>query len=259
MSILDRIVADKMKEVSDLRSRIGFESLMEQARLPVETRGFKEALIDPKGIALIAEIKKASPSKGLIREDFDPATIAEAYETAGASAISVLTEMKYFQGHPDYLGTARKHSTLPLLRKDFIVDPIQVPESRIIGADAILLIVAALRKTDLIGLLGLAQEIGLDVLVEVHNESELDCAIEVGSDIIGINNRNLATFEVDLQTTFDLVSKIPKDVVVVSESGIASYLDISLLRDAGVNAVLVGETLMRSTNIVKSVHDLMGR
>jgi len=259
MTILERIIADKLRDVSDLRSRTTFESFLQRAKdLPVPRR-FREAIARPNRISLIAEMKKASPSKGLIRERFDPVEIAEAYETAGVSAISVLTEANHFLGDPSYLSITRNHSKRPLLRKDFIVDPIQIPESRILGADAILLIVAALEKKVLADFLKLARELSLDALVEVHDEGELQTALEAGADAIGINNRNLNTFEVNLQTTFDLIPKIPDGIVTVSESGIFSSLDVGLLRDVGVDAVLVGEAFMRADNVVAAVRRLMGR
>jgi indole-3-glycerol phosphate synthase len=258
MSFLQRIIADKLREVSNLRSTVKFEILLQQARETPNLRSFRKAITRPNEISLIAEIKKASPSKGLIREDFDPIKIAEDYETAGAAAISVLTETQYFLGDPRYLAVAKEHSTRPLLRKDFLVDPIQIPESRILGADAILLIVAALEPRVLADLLSLARELSLDALVEVHDESELKTALEAGADLIGINNRNLDTFEVHLQTTFDLLPKIPNGIATVSESGISSHLDVNLLRDVGVDAVLVGEAFMRSNNVRAAVHKLMG-
>ena len=258
MSILEKIVADKMDEVRNLKTSTSLDQLMDRALACESPRGFGRTLTARKYIALIAEIKRASPSRGPIRDPLVAGEIAPMYEKGGAAAISVLTEENHFRGKPQDLAECREASTLPILRKDFIIDPHQVPESRIMGADAVLLIVACLEDSLLGELLALAREMSLDALVEVHNEEELGRAITAGADIIGINNRNLATFEVDLQTTFDLLPKVPEGRTIVSESGIQSHLDVALLHDAGADAILVGESLLRQPNIQRAVRILLG-
>ncbi len=264
--ILDKILADKRAEVEALHLASPPEYLMALALEADTPRGFKAAVAggkseirNPKSeIRLIAEVKKASPSKGLIRPDFDPVTIARRYEESGASAISVLTDEKYFQGKLGYLTQIREAVGLPLLRKDFIIDRIQVYESRAAGADAILLIVAALSLGDLHTLLDLTRNLGMDALVEVHTESELGTALSVGADIIGINNRNLQTFETTIETTLELAAKVPPDKVLVSESGINTRADVERLMAAGVDAILVGESLMREPDPGTKVKELLG-
>lgn len=247
---LDRILADTAEA---LAARHDLPDAPPTGAEPA--RGFACALATP-GIALIAEVKKASPSKGLIREHFHPAEIARDYQSAGAAALSVLTDEKYFQGKLAYLEKVRAACMLPLLRKDFIIHPAQIYEA--VGrADAVLLIVAALAREELARLLALATSCGLDTLVEVHDRAELDTALELGSPVIGINNRNLHTFTIDLQTTFDLLPHIPKDRLIVSESGIQTHAQVSAMETAGVNAILVGETLMRSADIGAKVRELM--
>ncbi len=219
-------------------------------------RGFARALCAP-GVALIAEVKKASPSRGVICEDFHPATIARAYEAAGAAAISVLTDEKYFQGKLTYLDAVRAVTRLPLLRKDFIIHPAQIYEA--VGrADAVLLIVAALTRGELTDLLALATACGLDALVEVHDERELEVALEVGAPVIGINNRDLRSFTIDLQTTFRLLARLPRERTSVSESGIHTAAQVAELAAAGVDAILVGESLMVSADIPGKVRELLG-
>lgn len=219
------------------------------------TRGFATALAAP-GISLIAEVKKASPSRGVIREDFDPPAIARAYQAGGARAISVLTDVPHFQGKLAYLDTVRAACTLPLLRKDFIIHPAQIFEA--VGrADAILLIAAALAPAELAELLALATACRLDVLLEVHDEAEVDLALELGAPVIGINNRNLRTFHVALETTFRLRPRIPAGRIVVSESGIRTTADVHALADAGVDAILVGEVLMASPDIEQATRALL--
>ncbi len=220
-------------------------------------RGFMRALAAP-GIALIAEVKKASPSRGLIRADFHPEAIARAYQAAGASAISVLTDEPFFQGKLAYLDTVRAVATLPLLRKDFIIHPAQIFEA--VGrADAVLLIVAALAPTELTELLRLATACGLDALVEVHDQAELEIALAADARVIGINNRDLHTFTIDLRTTYALLPHIPADRLAVSESGITTSDQVMELEAAGVAAVLVGEALMASADIEAAVRTLLGR
>jgi indole-3-glycerol phosphate synthase len=211
-------------------------------------RGFARALrarIDGGEAAVIAEAKKASPSKGLIRPDFDPAQIARSYEAGGAACLSVLTDVDFFQGSNLYLGLAHRACSLPILRKDFTIDPYQVYEARFIGADAILLIVAALEDGPLVEMANLAMELGMDVLVEVHDIDELERALQTGCPLIGVNNRNLRTFEVSLDTTLELRQAVPTDRILVTESGISTPADVARMRAAGVETFLVGERFMR--------------
>ncbi len=252
--ILDTIVEQKKVEVAGLRKR-GISS-------PAEVdppRGFQAALTSYAGIALIAEAKKASPSKGVICEDFRPVEIARRYEAGGAQCISVLTDEKFFQGHLDYLAQVRGAVKLPVLRKDFTIDELQIKEARAHGADAILLIAAILSQNQMAEFLACAQELGMDVLVEVHDEKELEMALAINSPLIGINNRNLNDFSVDLDTTLRLKKEIPAGIPVVSESGIRDVDDIKHLADHDICAVLVGESLMRSGDRDDSLGDLMGR
>lgn len=248
---LDRILADT---AANLAARHDLPDIPPAAQ---PTRGFARALATP-GISLISEVKKASPSRGVIREDFNPTTIAREYEAAGASAISVLTDEKYFQGKLAYLDEVRAATNaIPLLRKDFIIHPAQIYEA--VGrADAILLIVAALTQQELADFLHIAHDCGLDALVEIHNEAELETALHVGAHIIGINNRDLHTFTIDLQTTFRLLSGIPRDRIIVSESGIHTADQVTELEQAGINAILVGESLMKSDDIAFKIHELLG-
>ena len=256
--ILDEIVAYKKEELAETKRRAPLADIKARAGEAGPTRGFGAALDAAGGIKLIAEVKKASPSKGVIRQDFDPVAIARVYEASGASCLSVLTETKYFQGDLAYLGTIRKAAGLPLLRKDFIVDAYQVYEARAAGADAVLLIAACLERRQLEDLLGLAAQLGLDVLVESHTYAELDKTLLAGGRIVGINNRDLSSFTVSLDTTFGLLKDIPGDRTVVSESGIATRDDVARLERAGVDAVLVGESLMREKDIGRKVKELLG-
>ena len=233
------------------------EVLRKKALLRNDFRPFRPGLYREPGLSLIAEVKRSSPSAGVIAETFDPITQAREYEKAGAHALSILTDEKYFGGHLSYLDDVRTQVGLPLLRKDFIVHELQVYESVLAGADAILLIVAALPQETLIRLYELARTLQLDVLVEVHDLPEMERALELGADIIGINNRNLATFEVTLQTTADLAEEIPNDAIAVSESGIKTAADVKFIRDSGINSILVGETLMRAKNVGDKVRELL--
>ena len=221
---------------------------MERAAAAHTPRGFRNQLrrVARDGVAVIAELKKASPSKGLIRADFRPSELAREFERAGAAALSVLTDEQFFQGSLDYLRQASSSSSLPCLRKDFIVDEFQIVEARANRADAILLIVAALDQKELVSLAGIAQAQGLEVLCEAHDEQELQRALDAGCDLIGINNRNLRTFEVNLETAFRLVEKMPAACVRVAESGIQSGADVARLRSAGYEAFLIGESLMKA-------------
>lgn len=256
--ILDEIIANKKEELAETKRRTVFAEVKVKAIDADPVRGFGKALSGSSGIRLIAEVKKASPSKGVIRADFDPVSIARIYEEAGASCLSVLTESKYFQGKLEYLREIRNAVALPLLRKDFIVDEYQIFEARAAGADAILLISACLEKNQIQDFLGMAKQLGLDVLVESHTYKELDKALLAGAMLVGINNRDLTTFKVELRTTLDLLRDIPEDRTVVSESGIATREDVLALQQAGVDAILVGESLMREKDITKKVKELLG-
>ncbi len=257
--ILDDIVAYKKEELAETKRRVSPSDIRSKAMDAGPLRGFEKALAAGGDIKLIAEVKKASPSRGVIRGDFDPAAIAGVYEESGADCISVLTEKKYFQGSLDYLGEIRKTVRLPLLRKDFIIDAYQIFEARAAGADGLLLIAACLEKNQIGDYAGIAQGIGLDVLVEVHAYKELDKALSAGAMLLGINNRDLRTFKVDVKTTLELMKDVPDDRIVVSESGIKTREDVVMLHKAGVAAVLVGESLMREKNIGKKVKELLGK
>jgi indole-3-glycerol phosphate synthase len=243
---LTEICASKRREVA-ARKTVGFPSWPDTGPL----RSFEKALREraKNGFALIAEIKKASPSKGLIRADFDPAAHASAYEAGGATCLSVLTDAPYFQGHEDYLVAARAACSLPALRKDFMVDPWQVGEARAMGADAILIIVAALDDGVMAEIEAAAIEQEMDVLIEVHDEAELDRALLLKSKLIGVNNRNLKTFHVDLEATKRLAARVPDDVLLVCESGISTHADCTRMAASGVRSFLVGESLMRQADV----------
>ncbi len=247
--ILKKILSTKIEEISTGKKSISLNTMRDLAQDALPVRGFINAIdskIKNQQAAVIAEIKKASPSKGVMRENFDPAQIAKSYQDGGATCLSILTDQKYFQGHNDYLKQAREISGLPVIRKDFIIDPYQVYEARAINADCILLIVAALAQQQLVDLANLAHELNMDVLLEVHDGIELQQALELPCPLIGINNRNLRTFEVSLQTTIDLLPKIPPDRIVVTESAIQTQQDVQLMRSHQVNAFLVGEAFMRA-------------
>ncbi len=256
--ILDEIIAYKKEELTEIKRHKPLPDVKARASDAGPARGFGRSLAAGKGIRLIAEVKKASPSKGVIREDFDPVEIAQAYEEAGAACLSVLTEEKFFQGRLEYLDAIRRAAGLPLLRKDFIIDEYQVFEARAAGADAVLLIAACLEKRQIEDFIGIAAQIGLDALVESHTYKELDKSLLAGAAIVGINNRNLSTFTVGLQTTLDLLKDVPDDRIVVSESGIRTRDDVMMLEKAGVDAILVGESLMREKDIRKKVKELLG-
>ncbi|MDO8683656.1 MAG: indole-3-glycerol phosphate synthase TrpC [Armatimonadota bacterium] len=249
--ILDEIIKHKREEVALQKQAVPLPELRSRLKDASQVRDFSSALLRAEGepLRIIAEVKKASPSKGVIREDFDPVEIARIYESNGASAISVLTDEKYFQGSLGYLIGVKSAVKLPVLRKDFIVDEYQIFQSRAAGADAILLIVATLTEDELKSYLAVAGELGLHCLVEVHDGWELDIAIAAGARIIGVNNRNLKTFNVDVSTTTRLIPRMPNGAIVVSESGIRSKYDIQFLADKGAHAALIGEALMRSPDI----------
>lgn len=261
--ILDKIAEHKRREVALARQRRPLDSLQRGvAALEDQPRGFLRALRAAAGsgwTAMIAEVKKGSPSKGVIREDFDPLAIAEIYQDNGATCLSVLTDERFFMGHLRYLGEIREVVNLPLLRKDFICDPYQIYEARAAGADAILLIVAMLDAGRLAEYNALANELRLDVLMEVHDEAELQMALATGCELIGINNRNLQTFETDLATTERLLPLIPADRFVVAESGLACRHDIERLQKAGAMGFLVGESLMREQDIGAKLRELQGQ
>lgn len=256
--ILDKIVEKKRMQLKDEMSKISIEGWKQRIKRPGlhKPLDFYSALKNKDSVSIIAEVKKASPSKGLIKEDFDPEEIAKEYIDSRVQAISVLTEKNFFQGDEEYLIKIRRFCPLPVLRKDFIIDLWQVYQSRCIGADAILLIVSLLSDEDLKKFQVVAGILGMQCLVEVHDEAELERALESSAKIIGINNRDLKTFEVDIKNTEKLLSRIPNDRVVVSESGIRSNEDIKYLYDLGVDAVLIGETFMRAQSIREKVKEL---
>ena len=256
--ILEKIILKKREEIKEAKSKLSLEELIDRVASFGELRGFKEAISKNGKLNLIAEIKKASPSKGLLRENFNPVEIAEIYQASGADCLSVLTDKAFFQGDLNYLKAVRQVTTLPILRKDFIIDKYQIYESLMSGADAILLISQLLSADQLHEFYQICQELNLDVLCEVHNEEDLDKALKANYEIIGINNRNLQTFQEDLEVTTNLIKRIPQEKVVVSESAIKTHLDIKHLESLGVRAVLIGEAFMRSENIEAKVREVMG-
>ena len=247
--ILKKILATKAEEVAKRKSRMTIANLEELAGNVESPRGFYNALqskVQVKKPAIIAEIKKASPSKGIIRENFQPVEIAQDYAMSGATCLSVLTDKDYFQGSEVYLQMVRQACPLPTLRKDFMIDPYQIHESRALGADCILLIVAALAQSQMQELAAVTKQLGMDVLVEVHNQQELESALTLDIPLLGINNRDLHSFETSLQTTLDLKKLIPEDRLVITESGIHSHEDIQLMLDSDIYGFLVGEAFMRA-------------
>lgn len=258
---LDKIVATKRVEVEELAGRFDLAQVEKQISSLPDCKRFEHALTAAgrnRSMGLIAEVKKASPSKGLIRSDFEPTSLAAAYAAAGADCISVLTDRDYFQGSNEFLSAVRQTVNVPLLRKDFTIDPRQIYEARLIGADAILLIAAILTPAQLGEYHDLAKAIGMDVLVEVHNQEELEGVLELGkATLIGVNNRDLKSFVTDLKTTEALIGMMPKDVTVISESGIAGKTDMEYLQSIGAHGVLIGEYFMRHENVGESVNDLM--
>lgn len=259
-NVLDRINAYKRDEIAAAKAARPLRAVEEQARVADPVRGFIAAIENKieRGVpALIAEIKKASPSKGLIREDFDPASLARAYESGGAACLSVLTDEPSFQGHPSYLGAAREACALPVLRKDFMLDTYQVPEARSWGADCILIILAGVGDTLARELCAAACDWSMDVLAEVHNEAELERALRLETTLIGINNRDLSTFETTLETTRRLAPMVPEGHIIVSESGIGSPEDMAELEMYGVHTFLVGESLMRQDDVEAATRTLL--
>ncbi len=249
--ILLKILATKKQEIAERSAKKSLNTLIETAKNALAIRPFVGALqasVAAGKPAIISEIKKASPSKGVMREHFIPDEIAKSYQQGGASCLSVLTDKDYFQGSEAYLQAARQACTLPVLRKDFTIDPYQVYEARAVDADCILLIVSALEDTQMAELYSLATELGMDALIEVHDEQELERALKIDAPLVGINNRNLRTFETDLQTTIRMLDNIPSDKLIVTESGIHTLEDVALMREHQVNTFLVGEAFMRADN-----------
>ena len=256
--ILDKIIEAKKGEVTHLKQTRPLSELKAAIRDLPSPRDFRGA-IKGNACAIIAEVKRRSPSKGIFRDDFDPVNIALVYEEYGAAAVSVLTDQKFFSGDKSYLADIKKTVNLPLLRKDFIIDPYQIYETRHISGDALLLIAGILEKEQLGEYIRLCESLGLSALVEVHSREELDKALASGAGIIGINNRNLKTFTTDLKISLDITPHIPADKIIISESGIHTRKDIETLMEAGIHAFLVGETLMRSENIGKKLRELLGK
>jgi len=257
--ILKNILARKVEEITQACETTSLRQLSERAAAASAPRGFIQALhrrIESGDPAIIAEIKKASPSKGVIREDFNPAEIARSYSDGGAACLSVLTDKDYFQGSAEYLVAAREACDLPVIRKDFIIDEYQVYEARSMGADCILLIVAALGDAQMAELNGLANHLGMDVLIEAHDAQELSRALALSPSLVGINNRNLRTFEVSLDTTLDLLQQIPDDCLLVTESGILDADHVAVMQQNNVHAFLVGEAFMRADNPGEKMREL---
>ncbi len=257
--ILKKILSRKVEEISERKLKKSEQELKHRARDCLPTRGFKIAIeqsISEGRAAIIAEIKKASPSKGVICKNFDPELIAQSYEKAGATCLSVLTDLDFFQGSDEAMQSARAACTLPVLRKDFMIDPYQIYESRVLGADCILVIVSALSDTQIQELTGIATEIGLDVLVEIHNREELERGLMLRTPLIGINNRNLHTFTTDIETTIDLLPDVFHDRIVITESGINTVDDIKTMCKHGVDGFLIGEAFMNAENPGEKLREL---
>lgn len=257
-TILDKIVATKRQEIAAAKARLPLVELRSQLKDAPPVRNFHAAIAAPGPIKLIAEVKKASPSVGLIREDFDPVAIAKIYERHGAACLSVLTDEQYFQGHLDYLRAVRQAVGIPVLRKDFVLDEYQLVEARVAGADAVLLIAECLTPAELATLHAQANALGLTALVELYEPANLEHVLAAGATLIGVNNRNLHTFEVNLNHTLDIRKRVPAGKLLVGESGIKTNADVRMLADAGVNAILVGESLMRQPDIGRAVDELLG-
>ncbi len=257
-TILDKIIARKVEELMERRKKHSLYDLEQLARHAAPVRGFAKNLSNCRP-AVIAEIKKASPSKGIIRADFNPAQIAVQYEKAGAACLSVLTDVDFFQGHDSYIQAVQAVSQLPVLRKDFMIDPYQIIESRALGADCILLIAACLSDAQMHELHQLATDLKMDVIVEVHDHVELDRALELSTHLIGVNNRNLKDFTVSLDTTLSLKKYIPSDRLLITESGIHTPTDVALMQSEGIYTFLVGESMMRETHAGEAFSQLFGQ
>lgn len=257
MAVLDKICADKACHVAAQKDKISLEDIKAQAFDTPPPRGFINALKKADDIALIAEVKKASPSKGIIREDFDPVSIAKTYEAGGASCLSVLTDEPYFQGHDDYFTAIRSAVSLPMLRKDFMIDPYQIYESRALGADCILIIMACLSDDQAEELYGLSTELGMDVLVETHDAEEIERAKRLAPKMVGVNNRNLKTLEVSHETGLTMAKNLPNDVLRIAESGIYNHDDIQKFKKAGYAGFLIGESLMREADIALALKNIL--
>lgn len=256
--VLKKIIERKYEEIAEREAKVSYEALEKQAAEQAPARGFVKALRDKVNegkSAVIAEVKKASPSKGVIRENFDSVAIAKSYEQAGAACMSVLTDKDFFQGHEDYMQAARAAVSLPVIRKDFLIEPYQIVESKALGADCVLLIVACFihQPARLKALYDLATDLGMDVLVEVHDQQELTLALELNLPLVGINNRNLHTFDTSLETTLSLKKAISPSILIVTESGIHTQADVALMRDNQVNAFLVGEAFMQQDDPGKAL------
>jgi len=258
MTMLDEILAVKRAELAERMAAATLADLNDCAAAQTAPRGFRAALEAAPGFGVIAEVKKASPSRGLIRKDFEPAAHALAYAAGGAACLSVLTDARFFQGHEEYLIAAREACDLPVIRKDFMIDPWQVAESRSIGADAILIIVAALDDTMMAEIEAAAIERGMDVLVEVHDAQELERAMRLRSRLIGVNNRNLKNFSVDFARTYELVSRAPADCTFVAESGLTTRADLDAMAQHGVRCFLIGEALMRADDVEAATRAMIG-
>jgi len=255
--ILSRIIEEKRRVVDEAKRARSKEDLIREIKNISVQSSFKKSISRPHHVNLIAEIKKASPSKGILRGDFHPVKIAVTYQAHGASAVSVLTDERFFEGKLEYIKMVKENISLPVLRKDFIIDEYQIYESVAAGADAILLIADLLSANEMNGFYELATSLGLDVLMEVHNEEDVEKALATGGSIIGMNNRDLHTFKVDLGVTQKLVRLLPANMIKVSESGIRSYEDVMFLKSLGINAVLIGEAFMESSDIAATMRDIM--
>ncbi len=257
-TILDKIIDNKLAEVQASKNSLPIESIIQKLKSALPPRDFYNA-INPNGnLHIIAEIKRASPSKGVFRwQDFNPVQIAKGYACGGAAALSILTDNQFFKGKLDYLRQIQQEVAIPLLRKDFILDAYQIYESRLHGADALLLIVSALSEANLRDFLNLTHSLGMNAIVEVHDEREVDVALGAGSRIIGINNRNLKTFDVDLDISVRLSKRIPKEKIVIAESGVKAYNDIRKLREVGIHVFLIGETLMKACDPSEELKNLL--
>ena len=258
MSVLDNIITQKKKEIETLKKHKPLDETVAEFNL-YPKRSFSQAITHSEEISIIAEIKRASPSLGVIRADFEPLKIAKTYEENGASAISVITDKKFFQGDINFLPEVKTAVELPILRKDFIIDPYQVYETKLYGADALLLIAAVVSIPQLKNLLNLTHKLGMEALVEVHNEKDLKKALEAGARMVGINNRNLNTLKVDLQTCLCLKEKVPEDKILVAESGIKTREDILSLEKAGFEAALIGTALIQAQDIGKKLKEFLGK